>query len=658
MNRSKRRRSDRSTTPAASSDSTASTASGADFLQLRAEDAPVGGLSGWLTDHLRRAIADGRLPVGTKLPPSRTLAADLQVSRGVITEAYRRLAEDGHVEGRGRAGTVVLTSPTLSRPAADPGTTRRPPPAPASRPENRPVLTPPAQPPAAGPPVPPPSAAATKRWTGNEPGPRKPTPPADPSSAGRATADPARSASRSRLSTGDRVDPPPATTAGPGRSAGHATPGPALGAPAGRSSNGERPGGRTGPSGADRATDDPPPGPRGGRRSGGSGVFRQPVGYGVFDAVRDVPARVDLSPGVPDLAAFPRAAWLRAERQVFAELPAAGFGYGDPRGALPLRRAVSTWLARNRGFVADPDEIVIVAGTAQALTLFGQVLRAHGVDRVALEDPGSLGVRQHLAHGLGGGPDPTPPVPVDGDGLDVGALRETGAAAVCVTPAHQFPLGVVLSGARRRELAGWAVERGGLVIEDDYDAEHRYDRPPVAALRAVLPDRVWYAGSVSKLLAPALRMGWVVVPAPYREAVVEAKRFADLGSPALPQLVLARLMESGALERQLRLLRQRHRRRRDALREALGGLLPARGPGRAVVHGAAAGLYLTVTFEGGFADTDLAAGSLERGVKVQPLSWHRQRPGPPGLVLGYAANPPDVLAGAVAEVGAALRGLL
>jgi GntR family transcriptional regulator/MocR family aminotransferase len=565
----------------------------------------VGGLSGWLTDHLRRAIADGRLPVGTKLPPSRTLAADLQVSRGVITEAYRRLAEDGHVEGRGRAGTVVLTSPTLSRPGAmrapaAPGTTRRPPPARKARAEERATPTRP-----------------------------------HPSPAGAAN-------------PGSRADEPAA---------------PPTGAPAGRRAISERTAASPGPPETRRSAGDGPrlrtetdaSAPGGGRAFG---VFRQPVGYGVFDAVRDVPARVDLSPGVPDLAAFPRAAWLRAERQVFAELPAAGFGYGDPRGALPLRRAVSTWLARNRGFVADPDEIVIVAGTAQALTLFGQVLRAHGVGRVAMEDPGSLGVRQHLAHALGGGPDPTPPVPVDGDGLDVGALRETGAAAVCVTPAHQFPLGVVLSGARRRELAEWAVERGGLVIEDDYDAEHRYDRPPVAALRAVLPDRVWYAGSVSKLLAPALRTGWVVVPAPFREAVVEAKRFADLGSPALPQLVLARLMESGALERQLRLLRQRHRRRRDALREALGGLLPARGPGRAVVHGAAAGLYLTVTFEGGFADTDLAADSLERGVKVQPLSWHRQRPGPPGLVLGYAANPPDVLAGAVAEVGAALRGLL
>lgn len=224
----------------------------------------------------------------------------------------------------------------------------------------------------------------------------------------------------------------------------------------------------------------------------------------------------------------------------------------------------------------------------------------------------------------------------------------------------------------------WAGD-GGLIVEDDYDAEHRYDRPPVPALRSMLPERVCYAGSVSKLLAPALRTGWLVAPPRYRDALVAAKRFADLGNPALPQLVLARLMESGELERQLRQLRRRHRRRRDAMIAAIRHRLPG-----AVVHGAAAGLHLLITFErpelgepefagSDFAgpdfagpesarplgeallDTDLAAASLARGVKVHPLSWHRQRPGPPGLLLGYAASPATAIADGVAAIGDALR---
>ncbi|ARX88984.1 GntR family transcriptional regulator [Streptomyces alboflavus] len=189
---------------------------------------------------------------------------------------------------------------------------------------------------------------------------------------------------------------------------------------------------------------------------------------------------------------------------------------------------------------------------------------------------------------------------------------------------------MVLDGVRRRELADWARD-GGLIIEDDYDAEHRYDRPPVPALRSTLADHVAYAGSVSKLSRRPAR-GLAARP----DALVDAKRFADLGNAALPQLVLAHLMESGELERHLRFLRRRHRGRRDAMIAALADRLPG-----AVVHGAAAGLHLTVTLEPGCDDVALAAAALERGVKVQPLSWHAQRPGRPGQVLGYAASTPS-----------------
>ncbi|MDT0345788.1 MocR-like pyridoxine biosynthesis transcription factor PdxR [Streptomyces litchfieldiae] len=478
--------------------------SGSDFLQLNAEDAPPGGLSDWLAGHLRRAVADGRLPVGSRLPATRVLAAELHVSRGVVTEAYQRLIEDGHAAGRGRNGTVVVAAP-----------------------------------------APPPP---------HSPGRPQPAPAAD--------------------------------------------------------------------------------------------LFTAP-GTDVFDALRDRPARIDLSPGVPDLAAFPRAAWLRAERAVLDGLAAAGLGYGDPRGTPELRRAVANWLARYRGIRADPGEVLIVAGTSQAFGLIAEVLTSAGLTEIAVEDPGSLGARQHLRHrGLA-----TPPVPVDADGLRVDALRATGAPAVLLTPAHQFPTGVVLGGGRRRELMRWA-RTGGLIVEDDYDAEHRYDRPPVPALRSMLAEHVCYAGSVSKLLAPALRVGWILAPPRHREALVAAKRFADLGNAVLPQLVLARLMESGELERHLRLLRRRHRRRRDAMTAALAARLPG-----AVVHGAAAGLHLLVTLPGEVADTDLAAAALARGVKTQPLSWHCQRPNRPGLVLGYAASRvPDITEG-VAVLAEVLREL-
>ncbi|MGK5740493.1 PLP-dependent aminotransferase family protein [Micromonospora sp. URMC 103] len=476
---------------------------GSDFLHLDVAEAPNGGRAAWLAARLRDAIADGRIAVGDRLPASRVLAADLGVSRGVVTEAYQRLGEEGRIAGRGRAGTVVVAAP--------------------------------------------------------------PAPPAPPAAAA----------------------PTPAT------------------------------------------------------------LFPSAPGSDIFDAVRAAPARIDLTPGVPDLAAFPRADWLRAERTVLRRLAAADLGYGDPRGAPALRAAVAAWLARNRGIAADPADVIVTAGVSQALGLLAQALRRDDIDRIAVEEPGSLGVRQHLNNwGVA-----TPPVAVDAAGLRVDELAATGARAVMLTPAHQFPTGVVLDGDRRRRLVDWARE-GGLVIEDDYDAEHRYDRAPVPALRALLPEHVCYAGSVSKLLAPALRVGWLLVPRRHRDAVVAAKRNADLGTSVLPQVVLAELMTSGALERQLRLLRRRHVRRRDAMVAAIGRHLPG-----ATVHGAAAGLHLMVTVDDDVADAALAAATLERGVKVQPLSWHCQRTHRPGLVLGYAANTATDIEEGVATVAAALRRL-
>ena len=345
---------------------------------------------------------------------------------------------------------------------------------------------------------------------------------------------------------------------------------------------------------------------------------------------------------MPDLSGFPRVAWLRAEKLVLEQASVADLGYGDPRGSQWLRTELAGWLARTRGLRADPDDIIVVTGVAQALALMAQVLRARAVGKIAVEDPGSRGARDELAYW---GLRPVP-VPVDEHGLQVDDLVRGGLRAVLLTPAHQFPTGVVLAPRRRRDLMDWAAGADALIIEDDYDAEYRYDRAPVPALQASAPGLVAYAGSTSKTLAPGMRLGWLIPPGRLHANLVEAKHASDLGSPALPQLVLARLIASGELEQHIRQVRKRQRSRRDALLRALHEHLPA-----ARVQGIAAGLHLLITFPGRAGpDTDLAEAILRAGVLVHPLSWHRHRPGVPGIVLGYAAHTPDQLHEAVRRI--------
>ncbi|MFJ3446165.1 PLP-dependent aminotransferase family protein [Streptomyces sp. NPDC086081] len=371
-------------------------------------------------------------------------------------------------------------------------------------------------------------------------------------------------------------------------------------------------------------------------------------------APRSPGTRADFVPGTPDLALFPRSAWAAAQRGVLAELPHQELGYPDPRGLPRLRTALAELLARRRGVVADPERIVVVSGVAQATTLLGFALHARGVRTVAVEDPGSP---QHDTLYAAAGVRAVP-VPVDGEGIALESLRASGVRAVVTTPAHQFPTGIAYSARRRAGLLDWARSVDGIVLEDDYDGDFRYDRAPVGALQGLDPDHVAYTGSVSKSLAPGLRLGWLLVPESWTDDVVERKRTMDLGHPALDQALFARFLERGDYDRQLRRCQRAYRERRDALVAALEAHLPG-----SRVSGIAAGLHVIATLPKRYGPEErFLARVAAAGVAVRPLSAYAHAPGESAeakeirLVLGYAHVPPARIAEGVRLMARAATG--
>jgi len=338
--------------------------------------------------------------------------------------------------------------------------------------------------------------------------------------------------------------------------------------------------------------------------------------------------RFDFRPGVPDVSLFPRPVWLRALRRALTHAGAAALDYPDPQGVGGAREAIAAYVNRSRATVADPGRIVLCTGFAQAARLVGEALRGRGVRRIAVEDPGHAEQCADIrAAGL-----ELVPIPVDERGLRVDRLRETTVGAVLVTPAHQYPTGAVLAADRRAALLDWAARRGTFVLEDDYDAEYRYDRDPVGAMQGLAPDRVVYMGSASKMLAPSLRQGWVVLPATLVEDVTRAKLSADRGSPALEQLALAAFLEAGDLDRHLRRTRLIYRRRRDAMVAAIQTHLPD-----VRIRGIAAGLHLLLDLPGHVDEDRLVAEAATRRVRVYGGRAYHAAPGkaPPSLLLGY-----------------------
>lgn len=366
------------------------------------------------------------------------------------------------------------------------------------------------------------------------------------------------------------------------------------------------------------------------RRGSGTRVARVDIPAVAPQADIDAPPRydVDFASGTPDLAGFPRDIWLRALRQGLSHASSDIFGYGAARGIADLRSALSEYLGRTRGVVADPDRIVVCSGVTQGIGLVAQLLGRRGGLPLAMEDPGFWVHRVVLQHhGI------TPvAVRVDDDGVDVDVLEQTGAGSVLTTPAHQSPTGVVLTASRRAALLEWA--RGGrFIIEDDYDAEYRYDRAPVGALQGLGPDRVIYLGSASKTLAPGLRLGWMVLPAELVDTAAGLKNIADYGNSVMDQIAFAQLLVSGGYDRHLRQMRRRYLTRRNILLGAISRYLP-----QATVLGAAAGVHLTVKFPRGFAIEATVRRAAEMRVRVEALTpfYADGTAAPPGLILGYA----------------------
>lgn len=352
--------------------------------------------------------------------------------------------------------------------------------------------------------------------------------------------------------------------------------------------------------------------------------------------------------GLPDLAAFPRRDWLRHYRAAVSEAPDAAFGYPDTQGVVELRRALSDYLGRVRSVQAGPQDIVICSGFSHGLSLLCRALRIRGATRLAVEDPCfSLHRRAIRASGL----EPVP-VPVDERGIDVARMTRQQVDGVLLSPAHSYPTGAVLAPERRLELVGWARRRNALIIEDDYDAEFRYDRTPVGALQGLAPELISYGGSTSKMLSPALRLGWLTVPTQLIGDVLKAKFSHDVTTEGLGQLALARFIASGDLSRHLRRVRPRYGARRDRLITALAEQMPEAQP-----VGAEAGLHVYVRLPSYVDEEALVRRAQDRGLLVEAARWHwaDRSKAPPAVLIGYGTLHGDNIERTAAALGELAR---
>ncbi|MGW1746473.1 MocR-like pyridoxine biosynthesis transcription factor PdxR [Streptomyces sp. NPDC002092] len=358
-------------------------------------------------------------------------------------------------------------------------------------------------------------------------------------------------------------------------------------------------------------------------------------------------ARYDLAPGLPDLRAFPRRRWADAVRAQTTTVAFTEFGYPPPGGHPRLRRLLAEYLARSRGVSTSPEDVTVCTSVTDGVRRFCQALRARGITAVGVEEPGWTRLREVIrAAGLD-----VVPVRVDGAGLRTDELAgHPGLRAVLASPAHQFPLGTVLAPERRAALLRWAREVDGVVLEDDYDAEFRYDRRPVASLQGMDPSRVVLFKSLSKILSPALGIGWIVAPPRWTRELHEADQTA-IQPPPLDQLAFADLLRSGAYDRHLRACRKRYRNRRDTLVRALADQLPY-----APVSGVAAGLHLFLRLPAAVDPAAVVRAAGARSLRVADLAAYHatEDHADHGLVLGYGNLADGAVEEAVGRLCAAI----
>jgi GntR family transcriptional regulator/MocR family aminotransferase len=362
---------------------------------------------------------------------------------------------------------------------------------------------------------------------------------------------------------------------------------------------------------------------------------------------------VDFGYGRANIPAFPRAAWLRSVRTVLTETPDERLGYLDGHGTIELRQALAEYLNRVRATAAVADNVVITNGYAQAIAILLGVLAATGARRIAVEDPSANDDARVTAGKLGLD---VVGVPVEADGVNVETVRRLDADVLILTPSHQWPTGAVLSAEARAAIVEWARARGALIVEDDYDAEFRYDRSPVGAIQGLAPELVAYAGTASKTLVPGFRLGWLVLPDHLVGPFAAAKLLADRGSPVLDQLTFADFLRRGEFDRHLRRLRPVYRARRDTLVAALAQRLPGLRPG-----GIAAGLHLVAWLPRELREPEVVQAAREHGVALAGLDPYRLAPSSEGgLIFGYSTisesairRGVDLLAEALTELGAA-----
>jgi len=338
--------------------------------------------------------------------------------------------------------------------------------------------------------------------------------------------------------------------------------------------------------------------------------------------------KVDFKTGWPDVRHIPRYLLQQIARKTFEQMPLDRFGYGSPQGTLDLRIEISSWLFRSKGLNVDAEDIFITSGATHALHIIANLFSGRG-KKIAIEDPCNRGILQtFLNEGC-----EAEPIPVDEKGIQVECLDGISVSTVYTTPSHQFPLGPILPAVRRAELIRLAREKDIYIIEDDYDSEFRYSGEPVAPLYAMDPRRVVYVGTFSKILFPAIRIGYVILPKELQSRWHELRMHTDVQNPPFEQAILAELMRTRKFDRHLRRMRKLYGERRTAL---LGALEEAFGE-KWRAYGDAAGLHLSVEFKSMRFDEAFIKKCRENGIRIASVEQHAIRKGRHSnkLLLGF-----------------------